>query len=55
MYSDLPREESSMAMSLEDCAALSALEVRLKTILPEQYQDCYEDVQPVSMGSASVK
>ena len=44
-----------MAMSLEDHAALSALEVRLKTILPEQYQDCYEDVQPVSMGSAGLK
>lgn len=44
-----------MAMSLEDHAALSALEVRLRTILPEQYQDCYEDVQPVSMGSAGLK
>ncbi len=44
-----------MAMSLEDRAALSALEVRLKTILPEQYQDCYQDVQPVSMGSAGLK
>jgi sirohydrochlorin cobaltochelatase len=44
-----------MAMSLEEHAALSALEVRLKTILPEQYQDCYEDVQPVSMGSAGLK
>src|SRR3984957_16556386 len=45
----------SMVMSPEDQAALSALEVRLKTILPEQYQDCYEDVQPISMGSAAVK
>ncbi len=44
-----------MAMSLEDAAALSALEIRLKTILPEQYQDCYDDVQPVSMGSAGLK
>ena len=31
------------------------LEARLKAILPEQYQDCYEDVQPVSMGSAGLK
>lgn len=23
--------------------------------MPEQYQDCYEDVQPLSMGSASLK
>jgi sirohydrochlorin cobaltochelatase len=44
-----------MAMSLEDHAALRALEARLKTILPEQYQECYEEVQPVSMGSAGLK
>jgi sirohydrochlorin cobaltochelatase len=42
-------------MSLEDPGTLDALEVRLRTILPEQYQDCIEDVQPVSMGSASLK
>lgn len=34
---------------------LEALEARIKAILPEQYQDCYEDVQPVSMGSAGLK
>jgi sirohydrochlorin cobaltochelatase len=44
-----------MPMSLEDHAALRALEARIRTILPEQYQDCYEDVQPVSMGSAALK
>jgi sirohydrochlorin cobaltochelatase len=32
-----------------------ALEARLRVILPPQYQDCYEDVQPVSMGSAGLK
>jgi hypothetical protein len=32
-----------------------ALETRLRTILPEEYQDSYEDVQPVSMGSAGLK
>jgi sirohydrochlorin cobaltochelatase len=32
-----------------------ALEGRLRTMLPEQYQDAYEDVQPVSMGSAPLK
>jgi hypothetical protein len=42
-------------MSAEDRHALKALEVRLKTILPPQYQECYEDVQPVSMGSAGLK
>lgn len=35
--------------------ALEELESRLVTILPEEYQACYEDVQPVSMGSAGLK
>jgi len=30
-------------------------EARLKTLLPEEYKDSYEDVQPVSMGSAGLK
>jgi hypothetical protein len=42
-------------MSFEHRGAFEALESRLKTILPEEYQDCYEDVQPVSMGSAGLK
>src|ERR1700744_2898732 len=29
--------------------------VRLKILLPEEYQDCYEDVKPVSMGSAGLE
>src|SRR5688572_32953575 len=35
--------------------ALAALDVRLRILLPEEYQDSYEDVQPVSMGSAGLK
>jgi len=31
------------------------LEARLKTLLPEEYQNSYDDVQPVSMGSAGLK
>ena len=31
------------------------LESRLKTLLPEQYQDTYDEVKPVSMGSAGLK
>lgn len=31
------------------------MEARLKAILPETYQDRYEEVQPVSMGSAQLK
>jgi len=42
-------------MTAEDQVALEALEEQLKTVLPEQYQECYDDVQPVSMGSAGLK
>ncbi len=34
---------------------MSTLESRIKTVLPPQYQDCYEEVEPVSMGSAGLK
>ena len=34
---------------------LPDLNTRLKTILPEQYQDCFEELEPVSMGSAALK
>lgn len=44
-----------MIRNVEDQAALEALETRLKAILPEEYQESYEDVQPVSMGSAGLK
>lgn len=39
----------------EDLNPFAALELRIKTILPATYRDCYEDVQPVSMGSAGLK
>lgn len=35
--------------------SLSDLEARLRTILPELYQDSYEEVKPVSMGSAALR
>ena len=44
-----------MLGGLRDRMEFDALELRIRTILPEQYQDRYEDVQPVSMGSASLK
>jgi sirohydrochlorin cobaltochelatase len=44
-----------MIMTAEDREALDTLETRLKAILPEAYQESYEDVQPVSMGSAGLK
>jgi hypothetical protein len=36
-------------------AELEALDANLKTILPAQYHECYEDVLPISMGSAALK
>jgi len=42
-------------MTPDVSAAHELLEARLKTLLPEEYQDSYDDVQPVSMGSAGLK
>lgn len=42
-------------LSLDDRRSLEELDARLKTILPEEYQESYEDVQPVPMGSAGLK
>ena len=38
-----------------DSERLEALESRLRAILPEEYQDNYENVQPTPMGSAGMK
>jgi sirohydrochlorin cobaltochelatase len=35
--------------------ALDKLDARLRILLPEQYQESYEKIQPVSMGSAGLK
>jgi sirohydrochlorin cobaltochelatase len=42
-------------MGSEERRAFESLELRIRTILPEEYQDSYEDVAPVSMGSAALK
>jgi sirohydrochlorin cobaltochelatase len=42
-------------MSHEDSRIFDELERRLRTLLPEEYQDRYDDVQPVSMGTAGVR
>jgi hypothetical protein len=44
-----------MPISEEDRRIFAELEQRLKTLLPEEYQDRYDDVQPVSMGTAGVR
>jgi hypothetical protein len=43
------------ASDTADVQGYEALEIRLKAILPEEYQQSYEDVKPVSMGSAGLK
>ena len=35
--------------------ALDQLDARLRILLPEQYQESYQSVQPISMGSAGLK
>ena len=42
-------------MSLDDQQALQELQRRFSTLLPENYQDEYEDLQPTPMGSAGVR
>jgi len=42
-------------MTEDDRRIFEELEQRLRTLLPEQYQDRYDDVQPISMGSAGVR
>ena len=39
----------------EDSRIFAELEGRLRTLLPEEYQDRYDDVQPVPMGTAGVR
>jgi len=42
-------------LSHADRMALEELDARLKTILPEEYQDTYEGMEPVPMRSAGLK
>lgn len=44
-----------MAVSLEDVIALENLDAKLRILLPALYGGSYEDVLPVSMGSAALK
>ena len=55
LFADKSNSAKTTMTSPEDQATFEELELRLRTILPEEYQDCYEDVQPTSMGSASLK
>jgi len=42
-------------LSLEDRRTLEALNFRLRTILPEEYQDTYQSLEPKPMKSAGLK
>jgi hypothetical protein len=44
-----------VSLNDDDRLAFEAAQTRLRALLPEDYQDTYEDVQPVSMGSAGLK
>lgn len=44
-----------MALTATDRKALDELDARLRTLLPAEYQETYETVQPVSMGTAGLK
>jgi hypothetical protein len=44
-----------MFLTLDGKDEYELLKTRLKTLLPEEYQNSYENVQPVSMGSAGLK
>ena len=37
---------------MDHCADLSALDAKINALLPPRYQNCYDVVSPVSMGSA---
>ena len=44
-----------MSIVDEDRRIFEELEQRLKTLLPEEYRNRYDEVQPVSMGTAGVR
>jgi hypothetical protein len=44
-----------MPLAYDDRLALEELDFRLRIVLPEEYHDSYDAVQPVSMGSAGLK
>lgn len=54
-WANLRKEMSEARAQLEAQAELKALDAKLRIVLPPEYQAHYEDVQPVSMGSAGLK
>jgi hypothetical protein len=54
-WADVRMAGKMIRMSPEDRRAFEALELRIRTILPDEYKDTYEEVAPVSMGTAPLK
>jgi sirohydrochlorin cobaltochelatase len=48
-------DESAMTDDQASDAEMQSLDAKINAMLPSQYQHCYDDVQPVSMGSAGLK
>jgi len=44
-----------LALTLDDRRVLEQLEFRLRTLLPEEYQESYESMEPTPMGAAGLK
>jgi hypothetical protein len=44
-----------VSLTADDRRAFEAAQERLRALLPEDYQDTYEQIEPVSMGSAGLK
>ena len=42
-------------MQVDDRRELEELDLRLRTLLPETYQDSYEALEPKPMGTAGLK
>ena len=42
-------------MTIDQQRALEELDFRLRIVLPEEYQDSYEEMAPVAMGAAALK
>jgi len=51
----VPGYADRVTMRVDERQALDELDVRLKVLLPEEYRDSYDTVQPTSMGSAGLK
>jgi sirohydrochlorin cobaltochelatase len=55
LWDDIRVAGKMIMMDPAERRAFEALELRIRAILPEEYRDRYEDVEPVSMGTAALK